>query len=211
MNTDIGKLESLPAGEHLLWQGRPAWWPLALRAFHVRKVAIYFAIFTLWRVASAFADEGAAAAIVAALWMLVPAAAAVAVLCGLAWLYARTTRYSITSKRVLLQFGVALPMTFNVPFRSVGSAGLKVYSDGTGDIPLALNGKERLAYLLLWPNVRPGRFAHTEPMLRAVPNIEKVAETLATALVAASGGPKPPVADVFEAPVVETPLAAVAA
>lgn len=207
------KLESLPAGEQLLWQGRPAWWPLAIRAFHVRKVAIYFAVFTVWRFAAVFADgAGLIDATIAALWMLAPAGAAVAVLCGLAWIYARSTRYSITSKRVLLQFGVALPMTFNVPFRIVGSAGLKVYSDGTGDIPLALTGKDRIAYLLLWPNVRPGRFARTEPMLRAVPDIQRVAETLAQALIAATNGPKPPVADEIAASSAQSAsLAAVAA
>jgi len=193
------QLESLPAGEHLLWQGRPAWWPLAVRAFHVRKVAIYFALFMAWRFASVLADgDTLLAATVAGLWMLVPAAAACAVLCALAWAYARSTRYSITSRRVLLQFGVALPMTFNVPFRTIGSAGLKVYSDGTGDIPLALTGKDRIAYLLLWPHVRPGRYTHTEPMLRAVPNVEGVAKILAEALVAAQTAPTP-AADAIDA------------
>ena len=30
----------LPEGERLLWQGSPAWMSLAVRAFHIRKVAI---------------------------------------------------------------------------------------------------------------------------------------------------------------------------
>ena len=38
-----GLPERLPAGERILWQGAPDWRALALHAFHVRKLAIYFA------------------------------------------------------------------------------------------------------------------------------------------------------------------------
>ena len=48
--------EPLPAGESVLWQGRPEWRGLALRAFHVRMVAIYFALLAVWRVASGLMD-----------------------------------------------------------------------------------------------------------------------------------------------------------
>ena len=37
----------LPPGERLLWQGNPAWRSLAIRAYHVRKVALYFAVLVL--------------------------------------------------------------------------------------------------------------------------------------------------------------------
>jgi hypothetical protein len=205
--------DTLPKGETLLWQGRPAWRPLAVRAFHVRKVAIYFALFMAWRFAATMVDGGSfAAAAIAALWLVIPAALSVGALCALAMVYARTTRYRITSRRILLQFGVALPMTLNVPFRIVGSAGLKTYADGTGDIPLALTGKERAAYLLLWPHVRPWRAARAEPMLRAVPNAARVADVLSNALRAATDEPRPPVATVLPVPQRETStIAAVAA
>ena len=39
----------LPAGETLLWQGSPAWWPLARSAFHFDKIAIYFGLMIAWR------------------------------------------------------------------------------------------------------------------------------------------------------------------
>jgi hypothetical protein len=202
----------LPAGERLLWQGRPAWWPLARQAFHVRGVAIYFALFMAWRFASVLYDGGpATSAALAALWLLLPAAASIGCLLGLAAVYARTTRYSITTGRVLMQFGVALPMTLNVPFRVVGAAGLKVHRDGTGDIPLALTGKERAAYLLLWPHVRPWRARLAEPMLRAVPGAARVADTLAAALVAASEGPRPPVAAAQQVPAASQSITSAAA
>ena len=37
-----GLPEPLPRGERLIWQGSPDWVQLAIHAFHVRKLAIYF-------------------------------------------------------------------------------------------------------------------------------------------------------------------------
>ncbi len=54
-----------------------------------------------------------------ALWLIVPAISAIAVLAGLAWLFRRAACYTITTKRVLFQFGVALPMTMNIPFGKI--------------------------------------------------------------------------------------------
>ena len=48
-------------------------------------------------------------------------------------------------------------------------------------MPLRLKGNDRLAYTHLWPHVRPWRFAHPEPMLRAVPEAAKTAATLSAA------------------------------
>ena len=48
----------LPAGETLLWQGGPAWWPLARSAFHFNKIAIYFGLMIAWRIATSL-SEGA--------------------------------------------------------------------------------------------------------------------------------------------------------
>ena len=39
----LGLPEPLPRGERLLWQGAPDWRVLAVAAFHIRKLAIYFA------------------------------------------------------------------------------------------------------------------------------------------------------------------------
>jgi hypothetical protein len=175
--------EPLPRGESVIWIGRPDWRRLALRAFHIRAVAIYFGLLALWRVASGIADgETAVAASMAALWVVVPGSMACGVLALLAWLSAWTTRYIITSRRVIMQFGVALPMTLNIPFSVIESASLKAYRDGTGDIPLTTNGPDRVAYLLLWPHARPWRAARAEPMLRSIPDARHVAEILSCAL-----------------------------
>jgi hypothetical protein len=188
--------EPLPAGERVIWQGKPEWRALALHAFHARKIAIYFGILAAWRVMSAFVDgDVATSAAISTLWLLLLGCAAVGVLTLMAWLTSRATTYTITSRRVLIQFGVALPMTLNIPFRVIGTAALRTYTDGTGDIPVAITGGDRIAYLVLWPHVRPWRAARAEPMLRAVPAAKQVAELLAGALGAAS--PQPTTSDSF--------------
>jgi Bacterial PH domain len=176
----------LPAGELILWRGRPQWRGLALRAFRVRQVAIYFGLLAIWRVAlDISAGDGIAAIAMTILWLLVPCSVACGVLLLLAWLSSRTTQYTVTSRRVIIQFGIALPMTLNVPFRVMGAAALRSYADGSGDIPIEIAGGDRVAYLMLWPHVRPWRAARAEPMLRSIDDAKHVAEILARAVVAA--------------------------
>ena len=52
-----GLPEDLPAGERVLWQGKPEWRALARHTFKVRLLAGYFAIFAVLRVAAAFEDH----------------------------------------------------------------------------------------------------------------------------------------------------------
>lgn len=177
----------LPADEQLIWCGKPGVHGLAWRAFHVRDLPLYFGAFLVWRLWTLQA-RGAPLADYA--WATVvtvgPALLCVLVLYGLAWLFARAATYTITSKRVLLHFGVALPMTLNIPLGKIQGAALKTYRDGSGDIPLRLVG-ERVSHLLLWPFVRPWKLIVSEPMLRAVPDAATVAARLNEALTGHPG------------------------
>lgn len=178
-----GLPERLPAGEKILWQGVPRWRSLAIRAFHARKVAFYCGLLLAWRLVSDLTGGASpAAASMGLLWILPIALAAVALPTLLAWLFARSTVFTITNRRVVLRFGVAIPMAINLPFAKIASAGLKSFRDGTGDIPLALSGGDKIAYLFLWPYARRWRFTKPEPMLRAVPDAAEVAGILAGAL-----------------------------
>jgi hypothetical protein len=178
-----GLPERLPAGETLLWQGAPCWRALALRAFMIRELAAYFAILTAWRVWILVSDHEPLHAAAGSLLMLVGGgAAAIGMLALLAWYVERTTLYSITSARVVMRFGIALPMTVNIPFRIVASVAMHAGADGNGDIALALGSSDRIAYLSMWPHVRRWRFARPEPMLRAVPEAGRVGQLLASAL-----------------------------
>ena len=111
-------------------------------------------------------------------------AAGLGLLCLIAWLTARTTVYSITSRRVVMRMGIVLPMTMNLPFRSIGTAGVKRQSDGTGDIALGISSGDRLAFLHLWPHVRPWRINNPEPSLRSLADPEAASAILGTALAA---------------------------
>jgi hypothetical protein len=187
-----GLPSALPPGERLLWQGRPDWRRLALGAFHLRAVAIYFGALALWRLASGLREGlGAGPAVANALWVLPLALGALGVLALLAWATARATTYTLTSKRLVLKSGVALSVTINLPWRMVDAAALHRKADGSGDIALALRPGERLAYLMLWPHARPWRLKRPEPMLRALPEAEKVAQLVANALAADAGARRP--------------------
>lgn len=186
-----GLPEHLPPGEEMLWQGTPRWTALAQRAFHVRKVAVYFAIILVWRVlADLFAVETTAEVVVGALWILALGVVSIGGLLLLAWAMARSTVYTITSRRLVMRFGVALPMIVNFPFAQIHSAQMKRYRDDSGDIPVILVPSTRASYTILWPHVRPWHFSKPQPMLRAIPDVTKVAEILSAALsrfVAESG------------------------
>ncbi len=190
MNRDQieGLNEPLPAGERVLWQGAPRWKSLAVHAFHVRKLSVYFALILALRAAGVLADGGTTAqAANAALWLLPLAIAALSLVTLIAYLTARTTIYAITSQRVVMRVGVVLAITLNLPFRSIEAAGEARHLDGTGDLPLRLHAGEHLAWLHLWPHVRPWRTAHPEPMLRSVPEPQHVATILARALAEHAG------------------------
>lgn len=178
-----GLPEHLPPGEEMLWQGAPRWTALARRAFHVRKVAVYFAIILVWRIfADLSAGETTGEVVVGALWITALGVVSIGGLLLLAWAMARSTVYTITSRRLVMRFGVALPMIVNFPFAQIHSAQMKRHRDETGDIPIVLVASTRTSYTVLWPHVRPWHFTKPQPMLRAIPDVARVAGILSDAL-----------------------------
>ena len=184
-----GLPQELPDGEEMLWQGSPRWQSPAVHVFHARKVAVYFGLLALWRVASGLHDGQAFAEYANSLAMLlVVGTAGVGMLTLLAWLNGRATIYTITNRRLVLRIGVALPMMVNLPFRVVDSAALRTFRDASGDIPLTLDAATRVGYLNLWPHVRPWQIKRPQPALRAVPDAAGVARILSAALAGTAGG-----------------------
>lgn len=185
-----GLPEALPPGETILWQGRPDWRSFALHGFHARKLAIYFAILIAWCVLSMVKAEDPilwATQSLLPLVGLVPVALALVALLSL--LTSRTTLYTITNRRVVFRVGIAFPMTINFPFKLIEGVGVRTYANGSGEIALKLLPGNNMAYLVLWPHVRPWRLKHAEPSLRCLSNVEEVGELLADAL---AGGPAAP-------------------
>lgn len=183
-----GLPEPLPKGESILWQGAPDFSDLAIRVFHIRKVAIYFAVLVAAR--GVFLASSGTNAVATLSGMLMPAALAVTALGALAvlaWLTARTTAYTLTDQRVVMRIGIVLTLTFNLPFKRIETAGLQLTPKGFGDIPLALSGGDRIGWLNLWPHARAWHIAKPEPMLRCIPHAKAVATQLQTAWARATG------------------------
>lgn len=182
LEPQYGLPERLPAGERILWQGSPDFRTMALRVFHVRKAAIYFAALLLLRAGFAMSEGGTLLdGLVSLAWPLPLALTALASLTALAWMTAHTTVYTLTDKRVVMRIGIVLTLTFNIPLRTLRSAALRSGDGHTGDIVMQLAGPDHIAFLHLWPHVRPWRVARPEPMLRAVADAPRVAALLAQA------------------------------
>ena len=172
-----GLPEALPVGERLLWQGSPDWRQLALRVFHVRSLAIYFAAMMFIQ-ALYLMGEPQPSLLVPLLTSLALSLTALGLLTLMAWLTARTAMYTLTSKRMVMRIGIVLTLTFNLPLRMVAAASIKPRANGFGDIAFKLAGNDHIAWLNLWPHAKPWALKDTEPCLRCIPNALQVGERL---------------------------------
>jgi hypothetical protein len=167
------KLGTPQPDERVLWRGRPDVALLARGAFRTYWIAFYFAVLVAVSLAT---DRPGTAAIMAGAGV-----ATIAILYFLAWLSARSTLYILTDVRVIMRIGMAIETRINVPLKQVSAAHLRDSGKGYGDIALQLNGDRLLGVVLLWPHLRPWHFNHPQPMLRAIPDVARVAQMMADA------------------------------
>jgi hypothetical protein len=186
-DAQYGLPERLPAGERILWQGAPDWRVLARRVFHFQAVALYFALLAAWRFADVYSDAGPMAAWRSLAWIAPTAALGLSLLALLARWSASTTVYTLTDKRLVMRIGIVLTVAYNLPLSRIEGADLHAAGSGCHDIALTLERETRIAWLHLWPHVRPWRVSRTQPMLRALPDGERVAALLSQAWSAANG------------------------
>jgi len=187
--TQPGIPAPLPKGERILWQGRPATWALTRDAFGLHWVMGYFAVIVAWRASAGWLDAGLSGALAFGLPYVGLALAAAAVIWLLAWAQARTAVYTVTTARVLMRVGAALPVTLNLPFRQIGAAELDLRRDGTGTIAFTTLGEAQLSYLVLWPHLRPWHASKTRPALRCIPDAAAIARLVADAAEARQAEP----------------------
>lgn len=173
-----GLPEVPPEGERILWQGAPDWRRLAIESLAVRWVAGYFVLLAIWRGLAIGAEMGPGLGLKATIPYLVLGLVAVSILGAIAFIQARCTVYTVTSRRVAMRVGAALTVTLNLPYTHLGTADLDLRPGGTGTIALSLTAAAPLSYTMLWPHVRPWRM---QPALRCIPQAEKVAGILAEA------------------------------
>lgn len=172
---------ALPKGETILWQGSPDAGALARQAFKINWILGYMLIVVVWRAGGAWADGGFGLAMAIGLPYLVLAAAGYAVIYLLAWAQARGSIYTITTARVIMKVGAALPVTYTIPFLRIGTARLDVGADGTGTIAMELTEGVHLSYAIMWPHLRPWHARQTQPAFRCIRDAAQVARILSDA------------------------------
>lgn len=193
---EFGLPEPLPKAERLIWQTSPNVRETAIHMFHMRKLVLYFIALGCVRVA--YLSASGMAWDQALMSMVLPSGLALIALAAtftLAWLTATTTVYTLTDQRIVMRVGIVLTLTYNFPLRLIESAGLKVGTTGFGDIPIALKGDTRIAWVHLWPHARAWRLARPEPMMRCIPDVQQKAQQLSQAWSHATGVVVAPAAD----------------
>ncbi len=194
-------------GEVPVWQGQPCWRALAVGAFHIRAVSLCVC-------ALVFANAVVARAEGLPPWqavhdiapLLLGGGLVVAGVAAAAWATGRTTLYTVTNQRLMMQYGFALTATLALPMRLIGAVAV---SEGrTGDVPIRLKPGRVVGYAKLWPHARPWRLRRPEPMLRSLPDAGRVAAILSRTVaeaqaaavdVPAQAGPQAPSRQLLDA------------
>jgi len=184
----FGLPERLPSNERIIWQGSPDVATLAKSAFHLRKLVVYFCILLVARAyPEVEAGAGPLEILIALKWLAPLTITGLLTVWFLAWMTASTTVYTLTNQRVVMRLGIVLTVTFNLPLSKIAAADLRTLSGGHGDITLKLKGEDRIAWIHLWPSVRPWRITKPEPTLRAVAGASDLARELSAAWTAVNG------------------------
>jgi hypothetical protein len=167
-----------------LWEGAPNARALARHLFFIRPLSAYLGAMMLWWVAvnrTQFNTETFWATL-GIQFLLVGG------VIGGAWMLSRSiangTVYAITDRRIVMRFGVIFPLTINVPLHYVEGASAREFSDRTGQIAVQLTKKESIAWIVLFPHVRPFEFSQPQPLLRGLTDSVKVGEVLRAAVLA---------------------------
>jgi len=184
----FGLPERLPQDEFIVWQGSPDVGALAASAFHIKKLVIYFILLIVacaWPALEA--QAGAMSVLQAIKWIAPLSLLGLASVWLMAYMTSRATVYTLTNKRVVMRLGIVLTVTFNLPLKQIASSDVRLLESGFGDITLALQGSDRIAWVHLWPSVRPWRISKPEPTLRAISDVQEVAVKLRDAWTQATG------------------------
>ncbi|MEO0635884.1 MAG: photosynthetic complex putative assembly protein PuhB [Pseudomonadota bacterium] len=176
----------LPEGERIVWQGAPNWRVLLRQRLRARWVVFYFAAIGAW---VAWTGTNSGRSLEDTVLGLVLLAGAGLLVIGFlaifAYLVQRTALYTITNKRLVMRVGVALSATYNLPFGKIENVDLRANGTGEGEVAVQLSTDGmRLAWLMLWPNVRPWRINNVEPMMVGLKKASKVGAILSEQVIA---------------------------
>lgn len=176
-----GLPELLPKGEVILWQGRPNWLRLTIESLNLWWVIGYFGLLAAWRFLSAIDYMPFGTSISASIPFLFVAAFVGLLLCGVGYIQAKETLYTITNRRVVMRIGAALTLTLNLPFTKIDNAAVAKKRGDFGNIAFETSGDTKFSYFVLWPHARSWYFGKPQPTLKCIPDIEKVSSILGEA------------------------------
>lgn len=175
-----GLPDYLPEGEALVWQGRPTVAAMARRVFFIPHLALYFGLLIAGHAVYRLMEGVSAAQVMGTfVWQAGLAATVLVLLAWLARSYAASVMYTLTSERLVIRSGVALPMMVNIPIEQITAADMRVYRDGTGDIVLTPIADRKLHWVLLWPNVSAWYSRPIRPLLRGLAEPDRAADAFA--------------------------------
>ena len=176
-----GLPELLPKGEVILWQGRPNWLRLTIESLNLWWVIGYFGLLAAWRFLTVIDYMPLGTAFYASIPFLFVAAFVGLLLCGVGYIQAKETLYTITNRRVVMRIGAALTLTLNLPFTKIDNAAAAIKRGGFGNIAFETSGDTKFSYFVLWPHARSWYFGKPQPTLKCIPDIEKVSSILGEA------------------------------
>ena len=176
-----GLPELLPKGEVILWQGRPNWLRLTIESLNLWWVIGYFGLLAAWRFLTVIYYMPLGTAFSASIPFLFVAAFVGLLLCGVGYIQAKETLYTITNRRVVMRIGAALTLTLNLPFTKIDNAAVAKKRGGFGNIAFETSGDTKFSYFVLWPHARSWYFGKPQPTLKCIPDIEKVSSILGEA------------------------------
>ena len=176
-----GLPELPPRGEVILWQGRPNWFRLTVESLNLWWVVAYFAVLTVWRFITVIDILSFERAIIMTLPIVIMTLVVFLLLMLVGFIQARATVYTITNRRVAMRIGAALTVTLNIPYTQIENAAVSVGKADCGNIALETKGASKFSYLVLWPHIRSWKLSKPEPTLRAIPDVQSVAQILAKA------------------------------
>ncbi|MEM6537195.1 MAG: photosynthetic complex putative assembly protein PuhB [Pseudomonadota bacterium] len=157
----------LPEGEQIVWQSSPNPWGLVIHAFHVRFALAYVALLALWNlIATTVVANGAAFSSGKLVTLLFGGAIAIGLISLIGVSMARAAVFTVTTRRVIIRHGLAIPKYINLPFteiKAVSIANHRKYADIAFDLT-----KPKIPYIHLWPFARPLRFRKPVPLLRSL-------------------------------------------
>ena len=173
-----GLPELLPKGEVILWQGRPNWLRLTIESLNLWWVIGYFGLLAAWRFLTVIDYMPLGTAFSASIPFLFVAAFVGLLLCGVGYIQAKATLYTITNRRVVMRIGAALTLTLNLPFTKIDNAAVAKKRGGFGNIAFETSGDTKFSFFVLWPHARSWYFGKPQPTLKCIPDIEKVSSIL---------------------------------